>query len=65
MEKEEPKQLQSGETVRCYITSSRWIDIHHNGWHVEASSPRGVKVLQDARDTLTVLTVDPADEDEI
>lgn len=55
---EEPKQLQAGETIRCYITAERYIDLHHTGWNVEASSPQGVSTRQEERNKLTVVTVD-------
>ena len=61
----DPRTVQSGETVRFYILANRYIDVRHDGWTIEASSPRGVGVRQEARDRLSVITLDETDEDEL
>ena len=51
--------------MRFYILANRYIDVRHDGWTIEASSPRGVGVRQEARDRLSVITLDETDEDEL
>lgn len=57
-------KLESGETIRVYVTAERWFDIRHEGWTLHVSGSMGV-VAQPAGEGLRLRSLLPPAADEL
>lgn len=59
------RELKPGQTVRITFAADHWIDVTNDGECVRVSSPRGVRLIENEPNWLTVFTRDEIEADEL